>query len=291
VVEQDLNRIGVIANCNKPHAPAVLQSIASRSRDLGLTLVTCDRTADLLPDAQRVPVDTFPTEIDVLMALGGDGTMLAAVRALQDCSVPVVGVNLGSLGFLTSVPEDEAERALEVLAEGSYTSSTRSLADCEVHRNGECIGTHRCLNDMVIGWGESSRVITLSLLIDEVNVTEYVCDGLIVSTPTGSTGHQLSTGGPILHPEASTFVVSVICPHTLSTRPLVIPDDSLICMHVSDSPKELIMAVDGQETQHVRQGDRIEVRRSPQSIRFIHLPGYNYFSVLRQKLGWRGSIR
>jgi NAD+ kinase len=286
-----MKRIGIIANCEKPDAPDVLRRVEARAAELGITLVTCDGTAELLSEAEAVEPGALAESIDVLMAFGGDGTMLRAVRALGGVDVPLLGVNLGSLGFMTSVPEEDADRALEVLSEDAYTTSARSTAICRVFRNGSMEDEYRSLNDVVVGWGESARVVTLAVLVDGDKVTSYMCDGLIISTPTGSTGHQLSAGGPILHPESPAFVINVVCPHTLTTRPIVVPDRSVITVHIAESPKQLIMAVDGQETRRVEQDDRIEVTRHPVNVRFLHLPGYNYFSVLRHKLGWRGSVR
>ncbi|MBU0677389.1 MAG: NAD(+)/NADH kinase [Verrucomicrobia bacterium] len=143
----------------------------------------------------------------------------------------------------------------------------------------------------MIGWGSSSRVLTLGLSINDEIVTSYICDGLMISTPTGSTGHSLSAGGPILHPQTPAFIINVICPHTLSTRPLVVPDDSTITIHVMDMAKDkkVILAVDGQEEQPFEEGDKLVVKKTSQGVRFIHLPGYSYFEVLRHKLHWRGS--
>jgi NAD+ kinase len=284
-----MKQVGVIANTGKPHAPQVLARVASRSRALGLQLVTCDETAELLPDARRLSHADFLEQIDVVMACGGDGTMLRSVRLLNRHDVPVLGVNLGSLGFMTSVPEEEAERAVEVLAAGTYTTSRRTLAYARLVRNDACLAEYHALNDLVIGWGASSRVIALTVELDGVEVTSYKCDGLILSTPTGSTGHSLSAGGPILHPETPAFVISLVCPHTLSSRPLVLPDDGALRIKVSSADKTLLLAIDGQEGHTVEQGDVLEVTRSPTGVRFIHLPDYNYFSVLRHKLGWRGS--
>ena len=281
--------IGIIANTTKPRAPEVLARVAARCRDLGLGVLTCEASSALLPDAEHLSPADFLARIDVLMACGGDGTMLRAVRLLNRHDVPVLGVNLGSLGFMTSVPEQEAERAVEVLAEGSFTTSRRTLAHARLYREDACLAEYHALNDLVIGWGASSRVVTLTVELDGVEVTAYKCDGLILSTPTGSTGHSLSAGGPILHPETPAFVISLMCPHTLSSRPLVLPDDKTVSVTVSDADKTLLLSVDGQEGHDLEQGDRLEITRSPTGVRFIHLPGYNYFSVLRQKLGWRGS--
>lgn len=282
-------RIGVLANCRKPDAGAVLERLSKKAEELGISLFASGDTAKLLPSAEAVVESDLASGIDVLVALGGDGSMLRAVRVLSGSDTPVLGVNLGSLGFMTSVPQDQLEHALDVLAEGDYKVSDRTTAECRVLKDGKELGHYRALNDIVAGWGASSRVVTLALDLDGDEVTSYLCDGLIISTPTGSTGHSLSAGGPILHPETPAFVVSVVCPHALSHRPLVIPDRCAITVRILDSPKRLLLSVDGQEELSIEEGSSLEVWRSPRSVRFIHVPGYSYFSVLRQKLGWRGT--
>jgi NAD+ kinase len=285
-----MKRIGVIANCGKPHAASVLRRLGAKARQSELELVVaCRETAALLPDIKPVTEKVLTDRIEVLLALGGDGTMLRAARALLGKDIPVLGVNLGSLGFMTSVPEEHLERAIDSLKKGEFTTSTRSVIDCTVYRNNGRESEHRALNEVAIGWGTSSRVVTLELSISGEDVTSYSCDGLIVSTPTGSTGHSLSAGGPILLPETRALIVNLICPHTLSNRPLVVPDDSVITVNITGAEKKLLLSVDGQEEQSLVSKDRLEIRRSPHSVRFVHLPDYSYFSVLRQKLHWRGS--
>lgn len=284
-----MKTIGVLANCRKPEAAEILKRLSSKAAERGLQLVTCNEAGRLLAQSVRVSNRTFAQKIDVLLALGGDGTMLKAVRALQGRDIPVLGVNIGSLGFMTSVTQDNLERAIDVLVKGNYTTSTRAIAECRLMRRSKKIGEYRALNDVAIGWGNSSRVVNLELSIDGESVTSYVCDGMIVSTPTGSTGHSLSAGGPILHPETPVFVINLICPHTLSNRPVVISDRSVVSVRVVETAKKLLLSVDGQEEQSIVAGDQLEIRRSVKGVRFIHLPGYSYFSVLRQKLHWRGS--
>jgi len=284
-----MKRVGVIVNLRRPPATTVLQRLARKAAALGMQLFCSREASRYLEGAGELDLDALPGQIDVLLALGGDGTMLRAVRLLDGSDTPVLGVNLGSLGFMTSLTMEELERALDVLHEGNYTRSSRAIASCRLTREDKLVGDYRGLNDIVISWGASSRVVTLSLEIDGQEVTSYVCDGLIISTPTGSTGHSLSAGGPILHPETRAFVISVICPHALSHRPLVIPDSCAIAVKVSETVKDLILAVDGQEEETLLEGDKLEVTRSPQSVQFIHLPDYSYYSVLRHKLGWKGS--
>ena len=286
---QVMKKIGVVANCRKPEAAAVLARLAKKAAALDLVLYTCDPTGTRLPGAVQVAPSVFAKRIDVLLALGGDGTVLRAVRLLSGSNTPVLGVNLGSLGFLTSVTEGNLDDALDGIRKGRFTTSIRSIAECRLFRGKRPMAAYRGLNDVVVGWGISSRVNTLSVSVDGESVAAYVCDGLIVSTPTGSTGHSLSAGGPILHPSSPSFVINVICPHTLSARPVIVSDRSRITVHVVKALKKLLLSVDGQEGCAVQQGDRLEIRRYAKPARFIHLPSYSYFSVLRQKLNWRGS--
>lgn len=284
-----MKRIGVFANCDKPSAPAALRRLTEHAGRFGLTVAACERAADLMPGLERVSLASLPEAVDVLVVLGGDGTMLSAVRLLQGRDVPVLGVNLGSLGFLTSVALDDLERALECLARDQYTLGPRSLAEYSIDRGGRATAWRCALNDIVVERGASARIITLDILVDHEEVSCCMGDGIIVSTPTGSTGHSLSAGGPVLHPETRAFVISLICPHTLSTRPIVVPDEKGIAIVVANSTGQPLLSVDGQSAEPLETGDRIDIRRSAAQARFVHLPNYRYFSVLRQKLHWRGS--
>ncbi|MBI3987742.1 MAG: NAD(+)/NADH kinase [Lentisphaerae bacterium] len=284
-----MKTIGVIANCEKASAGKALSELSRLAAKLGFRLVAADRTAALLKRASKIPPAAFVRSIDCLLVLGGDGTLLRAVRLLGDSEVPVLGVNLGGLGFLTSVAQNDLGRALECLAAGRYTLGERSMAVCDVRRRGKNIRHYQALNDVVIERGGASRIATLDVWVDGETMMSCRCDGLILSTPTGSTGHSLSAGGPVLHPETAAFVISLICPHTLSTRPLVVPDSKRIEIAVKSSVGDLLLSVDGQAGGPLKQSDTLSLCRSSRKTRFVHLPGYSYFSVLRQKLHWRGS--
>ncbi|MCX7819904.1 MAG: NAD(+)/NADH kinase [Kiritimatiellae bacterium] len=284
-----MNRIGITANTGKPAVDSAIATVTRFARAAGWTLIACDETAELCAEIRRVCADRFADGLDAMIAMGGDGTMLRAARQLCGRDVPLLGVNLGSLGFLASVPLDRLDEALRRLAEGSCVVSRRSQLSATVVREGVEAGTYCALNDVVLGWGDTSRIVTLELRMNGRTVGVFTCDGLIVSTPTGSTGHSLSAGGPILHPEAAVFVVNPICPHTLSHRPMVVPDTQHIEVVSRRSSKELIVAVDGQDHHRIAEGDRVEIRKAPHTLRFLHLPGDDYFDLLRQKLHWRGS--
>jgi NAD+ kinase len=285
-----MKRLGVIANLGKPEAPAALKRLAKKAAKLGLELLSDEATAKFLGHCKVVARAEIVGKPDAIIAMGGDGTMLRAVRELDGRDKPLIGVNLGSLGFMTSVAEEDIERALESLVAGKYLESIRAMAECVVDRNGKEVGRYRALNDVVVTSGKSVRILSLEMSIDNQHVTSYACDGLIVSTPTGSTGHSMSAGGPIVQPDTQAFVISLICPHSLSSRPLVVPDKSEISVRIEESEGDILLSIDGQEGYSLSQGDCVKVKRSSKSVRFIHLTGYSYFAVLRQKLHWRGSV-
>lgn len=287
-----MKRIGIIANCTKPAAEPVLHNLEEAAEECGLELYADPSTRRMLNHARLLDQEALDEGIDVLMALGGDGTVLGAAKVLQGRNIPVMGVNLGRLGFMTSVLQDQIQDAIRALSVDAITISNRTTLSCRVYRNGsDAQEEHQAVNDVVLGWGTSSRVVTLQLAVNGLEVTQYVCDGLIISTPTGSTGHSLSAGGPILHPETNAFVVNAICPHTLSTRPMVLPDDRTLTVRIDRLPegKNLILSIDGQQMKSFKAGDLLEISRHPVGIRFVHLLNYRYFEVLAQKLGWKGT--
>jgi len=284
-----VKRLVVIANPSKPQAGRVVARIADVARKLDVHLVADRETARLLPGLCPVSLSELPRSIDAVIACGGDGTVLRTARELAGRDCPVMGVNLGGLGFLTSVTESDVEQALEELVEDRCVVTERSLAEITVRRGKRIVATERALNEVVIGRLTSSRVLTLEAWIEQESVTSYRCDGLIVATPTGSTGHSLSAGGPILTPEVHAFVLTLICPHTLTWRPVVVPDDRAITVRIMTDVAQQV-TVDGQVNHPLRIGDAVCIRRSARGIRFLHRPDYSHFAVLRQKLQWAGSV-
>jgi len=282
-----VKRIGIVVNLRKPGAAETLERLAGFCERKGYEVVCADPVPSSL--RERLPAGDL-SEAALVLALGGDGTMLRAVRLLGDRQVPIFGVNLGGLGFLTSAGADQLEEALTALEHGFYRVSERMLLECVIRRGrGGAEKAYHALNDLALGWGETTRVVTLQMAVNGEEVTSFVSDGLIVSTPTGSTGHSLSAGGPIVHPECEVIIVNPICPHTLSNRPLVLPADREIEVCVQETAKELLFSADGQEHCRLAEGDRLLIRRSPRRARIIFLEGTRYFALLRQKLHWRGS--
>ncbi len=284
-----MKKIGVIVNTKRPRAEGILAELRTLAEGYGFKLYAEDATMAEMLGAEHIAVESFGQQVDVVLAMGGDGTVLYTARALHGSAVPILGINLGSLGFLTSVADSELAQALDAIAHQTFKVAERDVAVCQLFSKGSVVGEERALNDIVLGWGASSRIVTLNLSIDGEPVSSFMCDGMIVSTPTGSTGHSLSSGGPILHPGVGGFGINVICPHTLSSRPLVVPNSSVIEIDVVHAVKELILSVDGQDGYKVQRGDRIVIRKSPHEVKFLQLKDHSYFSVLAQKLHWRGS--
>ncbi len=284
-----MKKAGVIANPKRPHAADIFERLARQTEKLGIQLFADQQTAGYLPSATILEFDEFSKTVDVLLALGGDGTVLFCANLLAGAKIPILGINLGSLGFLTGTGENTLEQALDTLATGKCSHDLRTVADCTVLRNGKPTGHYRILNDAVIGFGGSSHIITLGLSVQGEPITSFACDGMIVTTPTGSTGHFLASGGPIIQPGAGVFGISVICPHTLSNRPLILPDSHSIEITVQHTHKKLILSADGQDVEELDTGDTVRITRSDKPVIFLHLPNYSYFSVLSQKLHWRGS--
>ncbi|HYS03764.1 MAG TPA: NAD(+)/NADH kinase [Candidatus Dormibacteraeota bacterium] len=223
---------------------------------------------------------------DLYIVIGGDGTLLMVARDLAARPRPILGINLGGLGFLTETGPGEMEEILIEILDGRYALDRRIGLEVSIVRGGKTVMRQVTLNDAVINKGALARIIELRLSIDRDPVTTYKSDGLIISTPTGSTAYSLSAGGPIIHPSLKAFLITPICPHTLSMRPLVLPDDSTaeVSLHTGDS--EVYLTLDGQVGHALRTKDRVRVRRSRQPILMVRSPRKSYFEVLRHKLHW-----
>ncbi len=222
---------------------------------------------------------------DLAIVIGGDGTMLNAARRLSRYRVPLVGVNQGRLGFMTDIARSDMLTCMDDLLDGRFTAENRMLLDAEVIRDGREIAANLALNDVVLDKGAIGRMIEFELSIDGEFIYNLRSDGLIVSTPTGSTAYSLSSGGPILHPTLTGIALVPLCPHALTNRPIMVNDQADIELRIThaDDPR---VHFDGQVTQDLQTGDRVRLKRSEYAICFLHPPGYSYFAMLRQKLHW-----
>ena len=222
---------------------------------------------------------------DLAIVIGGDGTMLNAARRLSRYRVPLVGVNQGRLGFMTDIGRDDMLTCMDDLLDGRFAAENRMLLDADVIRQGKEIASNLALNDVVVDKGAIGRMIEFELFIDGEFIYNLRSDGLIVSTPTGSTAYSLSSGGPILHPTLTGIALVPLCPHALTNRPIIVNDQAEIEFRIThaDDPRVLF---DGQVTLDLQPGDSVRLRRSAYTICFLHPPGYSYFAMLRQKLHW-----
>lgn len=268
-----------------PGKPAVATAVAEllpwlRQR---VECLLMDLSADVPPDAAA------DAEADLAVILGGDGAILATARRLGRRQLPVLGVNLGKFGFLAelSVPKFR-ERFDDVLA-GRYRLSSRMRLRCALRRGGRTISEHLALNDAVVSRGALSRLVAVGLVVDGMRTTTYNGDGVIVSTPTGSTAHSLSAGGPVIDPRLEAFVITPICPHTLTNRPVVLPGGCGIELHVDDAPVDVGLTVDGQVFQPLAAGDQVLIGRAAEDFKLIDLGLRTYYDTLREKLNWSGS--
>ena len=282
-----MTRVGLIAKPDAPAASRVVLQVLDWLEAHGLTAVLEKQTAGLVPAAnvQAASKDELPGLVDLLVVLGGDGTLLSMARAIGDLGVPILGVNLGGLGFLTATTLDEMRPALEAVVAGRMATEERMLLAARLVRSGHTIGEYSALNDVVITKSAMSRIVDLSVSVAGRHATAYRADGLIISTPTGSTAYNLSTGGPILFPTMDAVVLTPIAPHTLSNRPIVIPGAERIEVTLLDD-QDVMLTMDGQVGVPLRARDTVEVQKAAARIRLLRFPQKDFFSVLRTKLKW-----
>lgn len=284
-----MNQVGIIANLEKQGVADVLPGLDALAQHYGVQLHADPALADMIPSLPTLPCQDFGSKLDAVLTLGGDGTLLTAVRELGSNLLPFIGVNFGKLGFLTSLTANELETAFVLLGNGEAVRSTRPMIRCRVEKaNGDTHISH-ALNDVVLSWGTSSHIGHLQVSVQNAPVTTFTCDGLILATPTGSTGHSLSAGGPILHPDTDSLVLSPICPHSMTVRPVVIPGLATVDISPCEHSKTLVLATDGQPVCEVGPGDRIATMPSERTVTLLLPPGYNYWKMLETKLHWRGS--
>jgi NAD+ kinase len=280
-----MKTIGITANVKKKRAAEALKVVCNDALACGFDVVVDTASASMI-DIDVAASDSIYSGVDAIVALGGDGTMLRTTRELKGAEIPILGINIGNLGFLTSIALQDSASAFKALAEGKFNLNVRALLDCQVARGDEALSSYQALNDVVVTNASPSRVVTLNVAVDADKGTQFVGDGLIVCTPSGSTGHSLSSGGPIVHPGVDGMIMSPICPQTLSSRPMVVPADSVIQIDVMSSTRQVMLTMDGQVSLPLQTGDKIKVGASDKCVKFVQMQDYSYFSVLRRKLHW-----
>jgi NAD+ kinase len=282
-----VTRVGIVAKPDAARAQGVILQLLPWLSSRGHSVVLEKETADLVPSAVTDAASRaeLPGQVDLLIILGGDGTLLSMARAVGDLGVPLLGVNLGGLGFLTATTLDEMLPALEAYFAGCMAIEERMLLAARIVRNNQPLGEYAALNDIVITKSAMSRIIDLSVSVDGRHATAYRADGLIISTPTGSTAYSLSAGGPILFPTMDAVVLTPICSHTLTNRPIVVPGTDRIEVTLL-ADQEVMATMDGQVGVGLREGDTVEVCKAAARIRLVRFPQKDFFSVLRTKLKW-----
>jgi NAD+ kinase len=281
-----MKKIGIIAK-NIPRAHGAVKKLSKWLAARGKKVLLDERTAsDLGMDG--VASKDLPSLVDMVIVLGGDGTLLSAARLVADSkkNVPLFGVNLGSLGFMAEVSLDELYANLEKALAGKLQAEERMMLTAGVIRKGKKITEYSVLNDAVISKGAIARMVSLEVSVGDDYLTSIRADGLILATPTGSTAYSLSAGGPIIHPALQCFVVTPICPHTLSNRPIAIPDSAIVRVKLVSRSEGVSLSLDGQVVSPLRLNDIVEVKKAKYRVRLIKHPTKNYYEILRTKLKW-----
>jgi NAD+ kinase len=285
-----LRKIGLIANPEKVSARQLIRRIARAITKEGITVLSDTATASLADlSVQSYPDSaSLAKNVDMLFVLGGDGTMLGAARAVSGVPTPILGINIGSLGFLTAIQSARVNEELPKIWAGEFGIEERTLIE-GVGRMSEQNITQFALNDFVVSRGATSRLIELEVCINGEYLTNYRCDGLIISSPTGSTAYSLAAGGAIVSPTADVLTLTPICPHTLSNRSVIVALDSIVEVKVLSKKLEIFLTADGQVQLPLFTGNTVKISKSRNTVRLVRLSGSSFFKTLRQKLNWSGS--
>jgi NAD+ kinase len=282
-----VKRVGLVAKPDAAGAPEALARLIDALGSRGISIVLEKETAGLVPSSALPAVrkPDLASQVDLLIVLGGDGTLLSMARAVGDLGTPILGVNLGDLGFLTATTLDEMLPAAEAALADRMAIDERMMLSARLVRAGATLGEFAALNDVVISKSAMSRIINLRVAVEGEYATAYRADGLIISTPTGSTAYCLSAGGPILFPTMDAVVLVPIASHTLTNRPIVLPGTQRIDVTLM-SDQEVMLTIDGQVGVHLREQDTVQVEKAPARVRLLRFPRTDFFTVLRSKLKW-----
>lgn len=283
----NFSRVGLIVKSGDESVSNTLIDVIKCLEDHQLDIVLEHSTQTLMSDSETVPVEHIAKTCNLAIVIGGDGTLLSVARSLADYDVPLVGINRGRLGFLVDVPPDGGLTALSEILKGHFVEEKRALLKTRVKRDGECIAESYAFNDAVIRVRDRLQIMDFDVIIDDVLVTHQRADGLIVATPSGSTAYSLSNGGPIVAPTIDALIVHPICPHTLTSRPLLVEGNSCIRVHLWDDDVLAAQVVcDGQVYMDAMLGDMVEICRKNNHVRLLHPETYDYYRILREKLSW-----
>lgn len=281
-----MKTVGIIAKRNKTEASDLARGIVAWLDKKGIKTLVDRDVAERIGHTDVIERENIPPDVDLIVVLGGDGTLLSVARQKSTAPTPILGINLGGLGFLTETFKEETFEALEKVVAGDFETDKRLMLKATVRRAGEAVGESTVLNDVVINKGALARIIDLETYIDGGYLATFNADGLILSTPTGSTAYSLAAGGPIVYPSLDSIVMNPICPHTLTNRPLVLPDSCEIKVVLKSANQDVHITLDGQEGMPLEGDDIVEVRKAENHIHLIKSSSKTYFELLRTKLRW-----
>ncbi|SMM97700.1 NAD kinase [uncultured Candidatus Thioglobus sp.] len=270
------NTIGIIAKPNDSRSSEKALELAALLKGKGVKTVT--------NNAQ------ISEQADLIIVVGGDGSLLNTARTFVDDETPILGINLGRLGFLADVPIDNMNAIVTEVLNGNFTQEERHLLSCKIEKEGEVLGEYLALNDAIVHRTGDLKMLDFDLFIEDTFVSNQRADGLIITTPTGSTAYALSSGGPIMHPGVDAIGVVSICPHTMSHRPLLVPGESEIMVHIKESGKGAIVSFDGQTSVAITMGQDIRIHQHKRVIHLLHPKNYDYFEIIRSKLHWGAKL-
>jgi NAD+ kinase len=283
-----MKKASIISKQGKPELAKVAAQVAGWLRRHGYAITADAATREFCPDCDPAEREELATVApDFVIVLGGDGTLLSTARCVARADIPLLGINLGSLGFLTEVKQEEIEQALEeVDAARSYELSLRPMLHCQVVREGKCVATYEALNEVVMNQSAVARITDFEVRVNDIFVANYKADGLIISTPTGSTAYSLAAGGPILAPDVPGFVITPVASHSLTNRPLVVKDTAVIEARIVVTREQAFLTVDGQVGTPLGENDLVRCRKSEHNVKLFKFTGRSFFDVLRTKLKW-----
>jgi NAD+ kinase len=291
MTNREIKCVGVVVKPNHQEAWKTACELSAWLEKRGINTIGKPHEPIAGFDAEKCEINTaesatFQSDADLLVVLGGDGTMISTARLTGDREIPVLGINYGSLGYLTEFRIEEMFAALEMILEGNYEIDPRVMLDVEHWRDAEKLSTGRVLNDVVINKAVLARVIEIEVKLNSLFVNSFRADGLIISTPTGSTAYNLSAGGPIVYPSMNAVVITPICPFTLTNRPIVVPGTAEINLRLTNQSDGVVLTLDGQIGYQMQTGDSVLIRKSALTFNLVQPPNRNYFDVLRNKLKW-----
>ena len=281
-----MRTIGVVVKRDRLQAAELARDLVNWLTPRGVTALVENEGAAPVSGGISATKAEMIARADLIVVLGGDGTLLSVARLMRERAVPILGVNLGGLGFLTAVTTDELLPMMEQILSGTFTVDHRMTLAVTLQRRGEVVVSAQVLNDAVITKGALGRIIDLQTAVNGQDVCVYKADGLIVTTPTGSTAYSLSAGGPIVHPSVGVMVLSPICPHTLTNRPMVLPDSAVVAVTVRSPDEDVVLSLDGQDGTKLHSHDVVEIRKGKSTVPLVQSAARTYFDVLRSKLRW-----